>query len=125
MFRASAAAPRELWQDLPCSGRHGTLVAMDMTSMNVSLPENLRKYVEGKVREGGYSSASEFIRELIRAAKILETKEAELRSLVELGIEQLRRGESLDLTEADLPRFFEAVKRKARARLAKEGRGRA
>jgi antitoxin ParD1/3/4 len=101
------------------------LAGMDMTSMNVSLPENLRKYVETKVREGGYGSASEFIRELIRAAKSQETKEAELRSLVELGLEQLRRGESVDLSETELPKFFEAMKKRARARLPREGRGRA
>ena len=91
--------------------------------MNVSLPENLREYVEAKVREGGYGSASEFIRELIRTAKGRETREAELRALVELGLEQLRRGESVELSEAELPKFFEEVKARARARLPKEGGG--
>lgn len=87
--------------------------------MNVSLPENLREYVEAKVRQGGYGSASEFIRELLRAAKGRETKEAELRELVQLGLEQLQRGESLELSEAELPKFLEKVKTRARSRLTK------
>jgi antitoxin ParD1/3/4 len=37
-----------------------------MTSMNVSLPEPLRKFVEAEVSRGGYSTASEYVRELIR-----------------------------------------------------------
>jgi antitoxin ParD1/3/4 len=39
---------------------------MDMTSLNVSLPKTLRKYVEGQVDEGGYSTPSEYVRALIR-----------------------------------------------------------
>lgn len=36
-----------------------------MTSMNVSLPQSLREFAETRSRSG-YSSASEYIRELIR-----------------------------------------------------------
>jgi len=35
-------------------------------TMNVSLPEPLKEYVDGKVSSGIYSSASEFVREAIR-----------------------------------------------------------
>lgn len=38
-------------------------------SMNVSLPETLKQFVDDEVRERGYTSASEFIRELIRDAR--------------------------------------------------------
>lgn len=34
--------------------------------MNVSLPAEMRAFVDGKVREGAYSSTSEYVRELIR-----------------------------------------------------------
>ncbi len=37
-----------------------------MTTMNVSIPEELRSFVDAQVREGGYGSTSEYIRELIR-----------------------------------------------------------
>ena len=37
-----------------------------MSTMNVSLPEQLRAYVDEQVVEGRYGSTSEFVRELIR-----------------------------------------------------------
>ena len=37
-----------------------------MTTMNVSLPESLKSFVDDQVNTGGYSSLSEYIRELIR-----------------------------------------------------------
>ncbi|MBK5222016.1 MAG: type II toxin-antitoxin system ParD family antitoxin [Acidimicrobiia bacterium] len=37
--------------------------------MNVSLPSELREFVDGKVHEGAYSSTSEYVRELIRRDK--------------------------------------------------------
>lgn len=37
-----------------------------MTSMNISLPDGLKDFVERQVRERQYSSASEYIRQLIR-----------------------------------------------------------
>lgn len=42
---------------------------MSMTSMNISLPDTLRSFVEEQVRGGGYSTASEYLRELIRQAQ--------------------------------------------------------
>jgi antitoxin ParD1/3/4 len=37
-----------------------------MTTMNISLPETLRAFVEDQVAAEGYGSASEYVRELIR-----------------------------------------------------------
>jgi antitoxin ParD1/3/4 len=37
-----------------------------MSTMNVSLPDELKSYVDEKVDEGGYGSTSEYVRELIR-----------------------------------------------------------
>jgi len=42
---------------------------MNMTSMNISLPEPLKIFVEEQVNKGGYSTASEYLRELIREAQ--------------------------------------------------------
>ncbi|MBW8831156.1 MAG: type II toxin-antitoxin system ParD family antitoxin [Burkholderiales bacterium] len=38
-----------------------------MQSMNISLPDPLKQFVDGQVSTGRYSSASEYVRELIRA----------------------------------------------------------
>lgn len=37
-----------------------------MSTMNISLPENLKSYVDEQVAERGYSTSSEYVRELIR-----------------------------------------------------------
>lgn len=37
-----------------------------MTTMNVSLPDELRAYVDAQVVEGNYGSTSEYVRDLIR-----------------------------------------------------------
>ena len=40
-----------------------------MTSLNISLPEVLKAYVEGQVASGDWSTPSEYIRELSRQDK--------------------------------------------------------
>ncbi|MBE2243548.1 MAG: type II toxin-antitoxin system ParD family antitoxin [Burkholderiaceae bacterium] len=37
-----------------------------MTTMNISLPDALKAYVDAQVREGDYGTSSEYLRELIR-----------------------------------------------------------
>lgn len=37
--------------------------------MNVSLPDELKSYVDEQVDDGGYGSTSEYVRELIRRDK--------------------------------------------------------
>jgi antitoxin ParD1/3/4 len=42
---------------------------MTMTTMNISLPEPLKLFVEEQVSNGGFSTASEYLRELILEAQ--------------------------------------------------------
>lgn len=42
---------------------------MPMTSLNISLPEVLKAYVEGQVAPGDWGTPSEYIRELIHQDK--------------------------------------------------------
>jgi len=80
------------------------------TTMNISLPEALRDFVEDAVDTGSYSSVSEYVRELVRQAKT--EKELEERLLAAL--------DSADLGPIG-PEFFEGLK--ARAKKAARGRG--
>lgn len=54
-----------------------------MTTMNISLPDEMKAFVEAQMARGGYASASEYLRALIRddqrrqARRALETKLAE------------------------------------------------
>jgi antitoxin ParD1/3/4 len=40
-----------------------------MSTMNVSLPDELKSYVDEQVGDGGYGSTSEYVRHLIRRDK--------------------------------------------------------
>jgi antitoxin ParD1/3/4 len=57
------------WQFLPFFFIRGTVNAEEvfMQSMNISLPDPLKQFVDGQIAKGKYSSASEYVRELIRA----------------------------------------------------------
>jgi len=54
-----------------------------MSTMNISLPEILKSFVDRQVSEGGYGSTSEYIRDLIRKDLDRET----LRGLLMEGYE--------------------------------------
>ena len=63
-----------------------------MPTMNISLHENLKEFVESQVQSGDYSSASEFMRELVRR----EQKER-LREQLELRLlEGLNSGDGIE-----------------------------
>jgi antitoxin ParD1/3/4 len=71
---------------------------MSMTSLNISLPEALKQYVEGQVASGYWGTPSEYVRELIRQDKErrLGTLEQELLAAVkgpkiEIPIAEIRR----------------------------------
>jgi antitoxin ParD1/3/4 len=37
-----------------------------METMNISLPDNLKGFVDSRVKTGSYSSVSEYVRDLVR-----------------------------------------------------------
>ncbi len=46
-----------------------------MQTMNISLPDPLKLYVEEQVNRGDYSSVSEYVRELVRADQKRKARE--------------------------------------------------
>lgn len=65
-----------------------------MTTMNISLPDSMRTFIEQKVAQGGYSTASEYIRQLVREDQKRATQER-LEALLMEGIES---GPSIEIT---------------------------
>lgn len=74
-----------------------------MTSLNISLPEGLREFVDEQVKSGGYGTASEYIRELIRQ----DQKRAADEKLEALLLEGLDSGEPIEVT----PEYWEKKRR--------------
>ncbi|MAG32663.1 MAG: type II toxin-antitoxin system ParD family antitoxin [Deltaproteobacteria bacterium] len=73
------------------------------TTMNISLPEGLKDFVDDAVCAGGYSSVSEYVRELVRQAKAERDLESRLLAALD----------SADLGQVD-PDFFEGLKARAK-----------
>jgi antitoxin ParD1/3/4 len=78
-----------------------------MATMNVSLPEAMKDWVERQARTGRYSNASDYVRDLIRRDQERAEHLARLQALITEGLES---GPS-DRSPADL---LEAARQAAR-----------
>lgn len=58
-----------------------------MATMNVSLPDAMKDWVEGQAQTGRYSNASDYVRDLIRRDQEKAAKIANLQRLIEEGEE--------------------------------------
>jgi antitoxin ParD1/3/4 len=83
-----------------------------MATMNISLTDPLKEFVDEEVREGGYSSTSDYVRDLIRQRQRRKAEEA-LRALL---LEGLNSGPATPME----PDFFDKMRERAHARVASE-----
>jgi antitoxin ParD1/3/4 len=68
-----------------------------MTSLNISLPEPLRDWIETQIKRGRYGNASEYLRELIRRDQERQAQER----LEQLLLEGVKSGPAVPLTKQD------------------------
>lgn len=68
-----------------------------MPTMNISLPDQLKEFVDNQVRSGQYSSVSEYMRDLIRSDEKRKAQE-EIDSLL---LEGVRSGQPTPMTRRD------------------------
>ncbi|ARE38511.1 ParD protein (antitoxin to ParE) [Rhodovulum sp. P5] len=57
-----------------------------MATMNVSLPDPMKDWVEGQTKSGRYSNASDYVRDLIRRDQDRQMAIAEVQQLVDQGL---------------------------------------
>jgi antitoxin ParD1/3/4 len=82
-----------------------------MQTMNISLPDPMKQYVEEQVIAGAYSSASEYVRELVRADQKRHAKE----QLEQILLSAINSGDPIEVT----PEMIEDVRQTLRARAAR------
>jgi len=82
-----------------------------MSTMNVSLPDAMKAFVDEQVAERGYGTSSEYVRELIRK----DQHRLQLRSLL------LQGGLSAPAAEADSA-YFDGLRERVRSAGKKAGR---
>ena len=72
-----------------------------MATMNISLPERMKRKILARIAAGTYANASDYVRDLIR--KDMERQEA--------LIAELKKGEASGLSRRRVPEIFAAAKR--------------
>lgn len=82
-----------------------------METMNIALSESMTHFVRVRVSEGGYSSVSEYVSDLIRADQKRKVEER----IDALLLEGLDSGEPIPVTEE----YWEEKKRKLAERFGK------
>ncbi len=80
-----------------------------MTSINISLPDSMKAYIEEQVNKGGYSTVSEYFRELIRQ----DQKRKAAERLETMLLEGLDSGSSTPMTQKDWEDIRQSVRDRA------------
>ena len=78
-----------------------------MATMNISLPDELKQFVDAQVAEHAYGSASEYLRELIR-------KQRDVEKLRQMLLDGANSGPATPME----PDFFDKMRERAHARVA-------
>ena len=84
-----------------------------MQSMNISLPDPLKRFVDGQIAGGRYSSVSEYVRELIR-----DDEKRKAQDQLEAMLLEGMRGDETALTRDDWKAIREEAVAKVKARKA-------
>ncbi len=87
---------------------------MSNTSMNVSLPETLKEYVQERVAEGIYSNPSDYVRALISA----DMKRRGREQLEAMLLEGLNSGDPEEVT----PEYLAELRREVGEIITRKGK---
>ncbi|SUS05092.1 Antitoxin ParD4 [Candidatus Defluviicoccus seviourii] len=79
-----------------------------MATMNISLPDAMKDWVETQARTGRYSNASDYVRDLIRRDQERADTLAELQALLTKGLES-------GVSERTIDDLLKAARQKAKA----------
>jgi antitoxin ParD1/3/4 len=86
------------------------------STMNVSLPADLKRWVDQQVRQGGYGTASEYLRDVLRRAR--ERKQR--RQIDAMLVEAVESGATIEMDDAD----WSTIRKTARAAAAQAAKKR-
>ena len=86
-----------------------------MATMNVSLPDQMKEWVEAQARGGKYTNSSDYVRDLIRKDQERAAKIAAMQLLVDEGLA------SGPAEASSIEEIFEAARRKAASPQGRNG----
>ncbi|MBD3619607.1 MAG: type II toxin-antitoxin system ParD family antitoxin [Chromatiales bacterium] len=67
-----------------------------MATMNISLPDAMKNWVERQAKSGRYSNASDYVRDLIRRDQDQAAKIAQMQALITEGLQSGPGDRSMD-----------------------------
>jgi len=83
-----------------------------MRTLNISLPDSMRTFIDRQVDKGGYGTASEYLRSLIREAKKRQMEDR----LEELLVEGMESGPGIEAN----PKYWAGKRARLRKGLRKK-----
>jgi antitoxin ParD1/3/4 len=89
-------------------------------TMNISLPVELKHWVDEQVKAGGYGTASEYVRDVLRRARERQAR----RAVDALLVEAVESGASVVMDDADWTAIRNSAKSAASKRTPKSSRKR-
>jgi antitoxin ParD1/3/4 len=84
--------------DNPCQDAIFVAKELAVATMNISLPDPMKKWVEAQAETGRYSNVSDYVRDLIRREQERSDKIAHMQRLVD----EARHSGTSELTMADI-----------------------
>jgi antitoxin ParD1/3/4 len=84
--------------------------------MTMTVPPEFEPFVRQQLAEGDYQSVEDVVGDGLRVLRELKRRAEEFRRDVQLGVDQLDRGEGLSLDREGLRQFFDDLQRRGRAR---------
>jgi antitoxin ParD1/3/4 len=72
-----------------------------MATMNISLPDQMKAWVEAQTEDGKYANSSDLIRDLIRREQIKQEKIAAMNQRIEEAYQSGFSGKSIDQVMKD------------------------
>jgi putative addiction module CopG family antidote len=86
--------------------------------VNVSIPDDMAKFVEELIHAGSFHDPTEVVGEALRALK----RQEQLRHAIRSGIEELDNGEYIEYDDTSLAQFVQDIKELEKARYACKGK---
>ena len=86
-----------------------------MASLNISIPNDMRQFVDERTRTNAYSTPTEYVRTLIRE----DQKRAVEERLESLLLESLHSGPATEMTQADWVRIRQTAREELKKRRMK------
>ena len=77
--------------------------------MSVDIPAEFQQFVQSVVQSGSFHSEAEVVGEALRLLQKRQTRLEELKAEIASAIDQLDRGEGIELDDESLDRFFDDI----------------